>query len=198
VASIQLSANDMVRIGDWISMPKYNADGNVEVITLNTVKVRNWDKTISTIPTYALISESFSNWRGMVESGGRRIKRHINIDMKTITRISIAETKRLSSVFPILQPYLDEKRKENRTLTNIGTFRKYIELYLFENEIINKEMTFLIRQLQPTDKGLPLEIYEFSSDQRWIQYEGIQSDIFDHVLSVIKEFKLAVFQYPNA
>jgi len=198
VASIQLSANKMIKIGDWISMPKFNADGDVIQITLNTVKVRNWNKTIATIPTYKLISESFNNWQGMTESGGRRIKRHINIDMKTISKLYPVDIKNLRRDFPILEEYLAEKVKEGRRITNIGTFRKYVELYLHANDKIKKDLTFLVRQLQPTEKGLPIEIYVFSADQRWVYYEGIQADIFDHILSVVKDFDLDVFQYANS
>lgn len=209
VASIQLSANKMVNIGDWISMPSKGADGTVIDITLNTVKVQNWDKTISTIPTYALVSESFNNWKGMEESGGRRIKRHLNIDVKSIHFLSEKEIDAFSKV-RLISDYMKDKKEEiknqnpngdipanQRRLTNIGTFRKYVEAYLQENPKIHKDMTFLVRQLQPSEKGLPLEIYVFSNDQAWANYEAIQADIFDHILAIVPEFNLRVFQNPT-
>ncbi len=213
VASIQLSANNMLKIGDWITMPRYSADGTVMEITLNTVKVQNWDKTISTIPTYALVSDSFSNWRGMEESGGRRIKRSINIDMKSIKFCTKEMLDRFNKI-QYLREYTEKRKleieaynKENnidksivvngRNMTNIGTFRKYLEKYLYHHPKIHNDMTFLIRQLQPTDKGIPIEIYVFSNDQRWANYESIQADIFDHILAVIPEFDLRVFQSPS-
>ena len=213
VASIQLSANDMVRIGDWISMPKYGADGTVIEITLNTVKVQNWDKTISTIPTYNLVSESFSNWRGMEESGGRRIKRHINIDMKSVKFCDEKMLKKFSKIH-FLKDYIKKKNEEiqqyneklaidssqivnGRRLTNIGVFRKYLEQYLAHHPKIHNDMTFLVRQLQPTEIGIPMEIYVFSNDQKWANYEGIQADIFDHILASVHEFELNVFQNPS-
>lgn len=213
VASIQLSGNNMVKPGDWISMPKYNADGTVLEITLNTVKVQNWDKTIATVPTYAMVSESFNNWRGMEESGGRRIKRSLIIDMKSIHFCDDEMLDRFEKIRHI-SAYIKEKRQiikdENeklkeeakvranqRKLTNIGTFRIYIENYLKANPNIHQEMTFLVRQLPPTELGLPLEIYVFSKDQRWAFYEAIQADIFDHLLAIIPEFDLRVFQNPS-
>ncbi|MBN1181373.1 MAG: mechanosensitive ion channel family protein [Bacteroidales bacterium] len=213
VGGIQLSANDMVRLGDWISMPSRNADGDVIDISLNTVKVQNFDKTITTIPTYSMITESFTNWRGMSESDGRRIKRAINIDMQSVT---FCDDERINKFRKIhyLKEYIDSKLEElkkfnqannvddsvlvnGRRLTNLGTFRRYIEEYLSNHPKINTNMTFLIRQLQPTERGLPIEIYVFSSDKRWIQYEGIQADIFDHIIAVIPEFDLRVFQNPS-
>lgn len=213
VASIQLSANKMVNVGDWISMPKYNADGDVIDISLNTVKVQNWDKTIATIPTYALVSESFNNWKGMEDSGGRRIKRSINIDMNSVTFLDDAQIERLGN-FHLLKDYISNKQKEiaefnnslnlevgtvtnGRKMTNLGTFRKYLEEYLQHHPMISNEMTFLIRHLQPTDKGLPIEIYVFSKDQAWANYEAIQADIFDHTLAILPEFDLHVFQSPS-
>jgi len=213
VAGIQMSANQMVRIGDWIEMPKYGADGDVIDIALTTVKVRNWDKTVTTIPAYAMISDSFKNWRGMSESGGRRIKRAVYIDMTSIqfcTHQMLDKFKR----FQYITEYIERKRKElaeynavkqvddselvnGRRLTNIGTFRAYLVSYLRNHPKIHQDMTFLIRQLAPTDHGLPLEIYVFSNDQRWANYEAIQSDIFDHILSVIPEFELRIFQNPT-
>ncbi|BAX80777.1 mechanosensitive ion channel family protein [Labilibaculum antarcticum] len=209
VASIQLSANKMVNIGDWISMPSKGADGIVIDISLNTVKVQNWDKTISTIPTYALVSESFTNWKGMEDSGGRRIKRHLNIDVKSIHFLSDEEIEQFEKI-RLLKDYMIEKKKEiqtnnpegeipvnQRRLTNIGTFRKYVEAYLQDHPKIHNEMTFLVRQLQVSEKGLPLEIYVFANDQEWANYEAIQSDIFDHILSIVPEFNLRVFQNPT-
>lgn len=209
VASIQLSANKMVNIGDWISMPSKGTDGTVIDISLNTVKVQNWDKTISTIPTYSLVSESFSNWKGMEESGGRRIKRHLNLDVKSIHFLSEKEIEAFEKV-NLIKDYMIEKKDEIRSfnpegeipvnqkrLTNVGTFRKYVEAYLHSHPNIHTEMTFLVRQLQPTEKGLPLEIYVFSNDQAWANYEAIQSDIFDHILAIVPEFNLRVFQNPT-
>ncbi len=210
VAGIQLSANKMVAPGDWIEMPKYGADGDVLEVALTTVKVQNFDKTITTVPTYALISESFKNWRGMSESGGRRIKRAINIDMSSIRFCDDAMVERLSKIH-YMADYLAEKRREIETwnaghegepttslhprhLTNIGTFRAYIVAYLRHHPKIHPKLTFLVRQLAPTDHGLPIEIYVFSTDQNWINYEGIQSDIFDHLLAVVPQFGLRVYQ----
>jgi miniconductance mechanosensitive channel len=213
VASIQLSANKMVNVGDWISMPKYNADGDVIDISLNTVKVQNWDKTIATIPTYALVSESFNNWKGMEQSGGRRIKRSLNIDMNSVTFLDDSQIKKFRK-YHLLKDYVNKKEKEitefnksleleegtvtnGRKMTNLGTFRKYLEEYLHHHPLIHKDMTFLVRHLQPTDKGLPVEIYVFSKDQAWANYEAIQADIFDHVLAILPEFDLRVFQNPT-
>ncbi len=213
VASIQLSANDMVKPGDWIAMPSRGADGPVTDITLNTVKVRNWDKTVSTIPTYALVTESFVNWRGMEESGGRRIKRHINIDMKSVQFCNEEMIKKFMKIH-YLKDYIEQKREEirkfnetnnvdismlanGRRVTNLGTFRKYVEFYLKNHPKIHQGLTFLIRHLQPTDKGIPIEIYVFSNEQAWADYEEIQSDIFDHLIAVIPEFGLRVFQSPT-
>ncbi len=209
VASIQLSADKMVNIGDWISMPSKGTDGTVIDISLNTVKVQNWDKTISTIPTYSLVSESFSNWKGMEESGGRRIKRHLNLDVKSIHFLSEEEINSFEQI-KLIKDYLIEKKEEIRSfnpegeipvnqkrLTNVGTFRKYVEAYLQNHPKIHNDMTFLVRQLQPTEKGLPLEIYVFSNDQAWANYEAIQSDIFDHILAIVPEFNLQVFQNPT-
>lgn len=213
VAGIQLSANDMVGIGDWIEMPKYGADGDVVDVTLNTVKVQNWDKTITTIPAYALISDSFKNWRGMSESGGRRIKRSISIDMDSI-RFCTPEMLDRFETFGVISDYIKTKRAEieefnsrldadtsvvvnRRNLTNVGTFRAYIESYMRSHPKIHQSMTFLVRQLPPGEHGLPIEIYVFSNDQDWVNYEGIQSDIFDHLLAVVPMFDLAVFQNPS-
>jgi len=213
VAGIQLSANRMVAYGDWIEMPKYGADGEIIDIALTTVKVQNWDKTITTIPTYALISESFKNWRGMSESDGRRIKRSINIDMSTIEFCNQEMLDRFSKIQHI-SSYIETKKaqlQETNTsqkvddsslangvrMTNIGTFRAYIKAYLLHNPMINKEMTFLTRQLAPTVHGLPIEIYVFSKDKIWANYEDIQANIFDHILAVVPEFDLRVFQHPT-
>lgn len=213
VASIQLSANDMLKIGDWIEMPSHRADGNVIDITLNTVKVQNWDKTITTIPTYALVSESFNNWRGMEESEGRRIKRAIYIDVGSI-RFCTEEMLKRFHKFDLIKDYVISKEQEikqfnlerhiseedvisGRRQTNVGIFRKYLEVYLRSNPLINQEMTLLVRQLQPAEKGLPIEIYAFSKDKAWANYEALQADIFDHVLAVIPEFDLRIFQSPT-
>ena len=213
VASIQLSANEMVKIGDWIEMKSHGADGDVIDITLNTVKVQNWDKTISTIPTYALVSDSFNNWKGMKEAGGRRIKRSVYIDMSSIRFCDEAMLNRFKR-FDLIRDYVTEKEQEvrefneNRNLsdedrisgrgqTNVGIFRKYLEVYLREHPMVSKDLTFLVRQLQPTATGLPIEIYVFCTSTVWAVYEGVQSDIFDHVFAVIPEFELKVFQQPS-
>ncbi|MCB1020505.1 MAG: mechanosensitive ion channel [Bryobacterales bacterium] len=213
VAGIQLVAQDMVRPGDWIEMAKYGADGDVEEITLNVVKIRNFDKTVTTIPTYALISDAFRNWRGMQESGGRRIKRALSIDLNTIGFLDDERYKRLTGIKK-LRPYLEERRREialyneeygdadlspanGRRMTNIGAFRAYCQLYLREHPKIDTDMTFLVRQLAPTSTGLPIEIYVFSREQRWVQYEGIQADIFDHLIAVLPLFDLRAYQEPS-
>lgn len=213
VASIQLSANDMVRVGDWIEMPKYGADGDVIDVSINTIKVRNWDKTIASIPTYALVSDSFKNWRGMSESGGRRIKRSLFIDMNSISYCSTEMLERFEKI-SLLREYLQQKSQEiaaynathqaddtvmvnGRRQTNIGVFRAYAVAYLKNHPQIHQDMTFLVRHLQPTAQGLPLEIYVFSKDQVWANYEAIQADIFDHLLAAVPEFDLRIFQYPT-
>jgi miniconductance mechanosensitive channel len=213
VGGIQLSANNMLSPGDWITVPKYDADGTVIDVALTTVKVQNWDRTISMIPTYALISETFKNWRGMEESGGRRIKRSINIDMKSI-RFCTPEMLEKFRKYQYVMDYINQKEEEieqynkqhnidnsilvnGRRQTNIGVFRAYLASYLHNHPHVHDEMTFLIRQLQPTDKGIPIEIYVFSKLQEWGKYEDLQSDIFDHVLAVIPEFELRVFQSPS-
>ena len=213
VAGIQLSANRMVANGDWIEMPKYGANGDIIEIALTTVKVQNWDKTITTIPTYALITESFKNWRGMSESGGRRIKRSISMDINTIQFCTEEMLDRFSKI-QYISSYIEKKKIEmqeynkqeqvdnsslvnGRKMTNIGTFRAYVQAYLINHPMINKEMTFLIRQLAPTEHGLPIEIYVFSKDQDWANYESIQANIFDHILAVVPEFDLRVFQDPS-
>ncbi len=213
VAGVQLTANKMVAQGDWIEMPKYGADGDVIEVALTTVKVQNFDKTITTIPTYALISDSFKNWRGMKESGGRRIKRAVNIDINTIGFCTEEMLERFSRI-QYISDYIANKKKElaeynaahhvdesvpvnGRRLTNIGTFRAYVIAYLKNHPMINQEMTFLVRQLPPGEHGLPIEIYVFCKDQEWASYEAIQADIFDHILSVVPQFDLRVFQNPS-
>jgi len=213
VAGIQLSTNRMLSKGDWIEMPSYGADGDVIDIALTTVKVQNWDKTITTVPTHALISDSFKNWRGMSESGGRRIKRSAYIDMNTIKLCTHEMIERYSKIQHIAD-YLETKQKElrdwnekqgidetnivnGRRITNIGTFRAYLLAYLKNHPQINQEMTLLVRQLAPTPNGLPVEIYCFSGDQEWAAYESIQADIFDHILAVLPEFDLRTFQNPS-
>ncbi len=213
VASIQIAGNDMVRIGDWVSMPKYGADGDVLEINLTTVKVRNWDKTISTVPTYAFISDSFVNWRGMTNLGVRRIKRSINIDLQTVKFISPEMRERFLK-FERVRGFINERQKEidlynsenksdksvylnGRQMTNLGVFRRYAEAYLNEHPKIAKGETLMVRQMQPTEMGVPLEIYCFSADIEWLKYEGIQSDIMDHLLSAVSYFELAVFQRPS-
>ena len=210
VASIQVSLYNMVRVGDWITMPKYGLDGDVLDISINTVKVRNFDKTIVTVPTYALMSDGVQNWRGMQESGGRRIKRSIYIDLDTIKFCDQQMLNRLSKLY-FLQDYFPERIQEikqynqqygfddtspvnGRSLTNIGLFRVYIENYLRHSDKIHKKLTFLIRQLQPTETGLPLQIYVFTNDSNWVRYENIQSDIFDHLLASLQLFDLRTFQ----
>ncbi len=213
VAGIQISVNNMVQVGDWVEMPKYQADGDVIDVTLTTVKVQNWDKTVTTIPTYALISDSFKNWRGMTESGGRRIKRSICIDMNSVEFVDEELLNRFKR-YELLKPYVDEKVKEvesynqakkadlseminGRRITNVGTFRAYCVAYLRNRPDIHQGMTFLVRQLEPTPQGLPLQIYVFTKDIRWANYEGIQADIFDHLLAAIPQFNLKVYQQPS-
>ena len=213
VAGIQLIANKMVAPKDWIEMPKYGADGDVLEITLTTVKVQNFDNTITTIPTYALINESFKNWRNMNLSGGRRIKRYVNIDLGSIKFCSsemLEQFKRIQLISQYIQNrqeeilvynkkhQVDESTLVNgRRLTNIGVFRSYVEAYLRQHPMIHKDMTFLIRQLSPSENGLPIEIYVFCKDTNWTAYEAIQADIFDHILAVVSEFDLRVFQEPS-
>ena len=191
VAGVQLSANDMLRPGDWISMPKYGADGDVEEVTLTTVKVRNWDKTITTIPPYALVSDSFQNWRGMKESGGRRVKRSVYVDMRSITFCTdeqMAEFER--------RGWLEGVEREDKFVVNLHVFRNYLEDYLQHHPRVNSGMTIMVRQLQPTAQGLPLELYFFSDGTEWVPYEHLQSEIFEHVFAVMPTFGLRVFQSP--
>ena len=212
-AGIQLATNRMVQRGDWIEMPDFKADGDVVDISLMTVKVQNWDKTVSTIPTYALVSHSFKNWRGMSESGGRRIKRAIYIDMNSIKFCTPEQIERFGKIIH-LKDYVEQRTAEitaynrenniddseivnGRRLTNVGTFRAYVVGFLKNHPQVHQEMTFLVRQLAPTENGLPLEIYVFSKDQVWANYEAIQADIFDHLLAVAPQFGLHVFQRPT-
>ncbi len=213
VAGIQLSYNKMVGLGDWVEIPQHNADGDILEIGLTTVKVRNFDNTITTVPTQSLINESFKNWRGMQESRGRRIKRAIYIDINSITFCNEERLLRYSKI-DYINDYIESKKQEldeynaehigneeslvnGRRITNIGTFRAYILAYLRNNKYINKDLTLLVRQLAPTDAGLPLEIYTFSSEKNWIKYEAIQADIFDHLFAVAREFDLRIFQQPT-
>jgi len=213
VASVQISSSDIVRVGDWIEMPQLNADGDVIDIALHTVKVQNWDKTITTIPTKRFISDPFKNWRGMQESGGRRIKRSLLLDQTSISFLSPEQITRLQR-FLLLGQYLNSKQSEllswnsalaeasqepanTRRVTNIGTFRAYIEHYLRQHPGIHQEMTQLVRQMSPTADGLPLELYCFTNTIAWARYEAIQSDIFDHLLAILPEFGLRVFQHPS-
>jgi miniconductance mechanosensitive channel len=213
VASVQIRSNDMVRVGDWIEMPQLNADGDVIDVALHTVKVQNWDKTITTIPTKRLISESFKNWRGMQESGGRRIKRSLYLDQNSI-RFLDAEALQRMRAFNLLHDYLASKLAEidswnrrltdkglapvnSRRITNIGTFRAYVEQYLRHHPLIQQDMTLLVRQLAPGAHGLPIEIYCFTDTIKWAEYEAIQSDLFDHLLAILPQFELRVFQNPT-
>lgn len=191
VAGVQLSANDMLRPGDWIKMPKYGADGPVMEVTLTTVKVRNWDNTIVTIPPYVLVSDSFQNWRGMRESGGRRVKRSIPIDMNTVRFCTPEQMERFER-----QGWLEGLERTGKEEVNLYVFRHYMELYLRRNPRVNTELTLMVRQLQPTPQGLPLELYFFSVNKDWIPYERLQAEVFDHLLAVLPEFGLRVFQSP--
>ena len=210
VASVQLTAQDMVRVGDWIEMPQFGADGDVIDVQLHTVKVQNWDKTITTIPTHRLISDSFRNWRGMSETGGRRIKRALHFDLSSIRFMSDEEVARFKR-FNLLKDYIDEKfaaladynrnvevdaDANRRRLTNIGTFRAYVRNYLRNHPQIHKNLTLLVRQLPSGPQGLPLEIYCFTSTTAWADYEGIQADIFDHLVAIVPDFGLRLFQEP--
>jgi len=212
VASVQITAQDMVRVGDWIEMPQYGADGDVIDVQLHTIKVQNWDKTIVTIPTHKLVSESVKNWRGMSEAGGRRIKRSLFIDISTIRFLSdeeVSDFRRLS----LLVNYIDRKKKEladynadlehavdaevnHRRLTNVGTFRAYAFNYLKNHPKIRDDMTLMVRQLGSGPDGLPIEVYCFTNTTVWSEYEGIQSDIFDHLLAIVPEFSLKIYQRP--
>ena len=212
-AGVQLSSNDMLRVGDWIEMPQMGADGAVIDIALHTVKVQNWDKTITTIPTWRLMSESYRNWRGMSESGGRRIKRQLRIDSATVRFLSDADIDRLERI-ALLAPYLAAKRQavhsanaalgegaavpaNLRRLTNIGTFRAYVQAYLQAHPGVHQGMTLMVRMLEPTAEGVPLELYCFTATTAWVQYEAIQGDIFDHLLALLPEFDLRLYQSPT-
>ncbi len=213
VAGIQLAANKLVAIGDWIEMPEFGANGDVLEINLTTVKIQNWDKTITTVPTYALISQSFKNWRGMQESGGRRIKRAVYIDLSTV-KVCPREMLAQFSKIGYISDYIEQQKKElakhngghpdddlshinGERLTNIGLFRAYVTAYLKDHPKINQDMTLMVRQLDPTDHGLPVEIYAFCKDKAWSHYEMVQSDIFDHILTIVPEFELELFQHPS-
>lgn len=213
VSGVQLSANDMLKVGDWIAMPKYGADGTVVEVTLNTVKVRNWDNTITTIPPYLLVSESFQNWRGMQESGGRRVKRSVNIDMTSVRFCTPEMLDRyrkiqllsdyIEQTEQMLRSYNEERGIDNSILvngrrqTNLGVFRAYLTAYLRSLPAVNQSLTVMVRQLQPTEYGLPMELYFFSSLKDWVSYEKVQADVFDHVLAIVPEFGLRVFQSPQ-
>jgi miniconductance mechanosensitive channel len=213
VSGIQLSANKMLKVGDWIAMPKYNADGTVIEVTLNTVKVRNWDNTIITIPPYALVSDSFQNWRGMQESGGRRVKRSVNIDMNSVKFCTPEMLEKYRKIHllrdyiniteDVVKKYNEDNSIDNSVLvngrrqTNLGVFRAYLTQYLKNLPEVNQELTCMVRQLQPTDHGIPVELYFFSAIKEWVIYEGVQADVFDHVLAIIPEFDLSVFQSPS-
>lgn len=214
VGGLQLIFNKMVSIGDWISMPKFGADGTILEINLTTVKVQNWDKTIVTIPTYSLISDSFQNWKGMEKSGGRRIKRHVNINMDSI-RFCTQEMLDKFGQIDILKEYVINTQKQvedynskhninpkilvnGRRQTNIGIFQEYLRRYLTNRSDINKNMTFMVRQKQPSEKGIPIEVYVFTKTIKWIEYERIMADIFDHILAVVPEFDLKIYQFPTS
>ncbi|MDM3562916.1 mechanosensitive ion channel [Proteus vulgaris] len=213
VAGIQLSANNMISLGDWLEMPKYGADGAVIDISLTTVKVRNWDNTVTTIPTYSLISDSFKNWQAMTKSGGRRIKRSLSLDINSIHFLDKKQIDDLEKAH-LLAPYIKNKESEindfnatlgnesqvplnQRAMTNIGTFRAYVEAYLKNHPNVHKQMTIMVRQLAPTSDGLPIEIYAFTNTTVWVQYEAIQSDIFDHIFAILPQFGLRVHQSPT-
>jgi len=214
VASIQVSINDIVRIGDWITFSKYGADGTVTEINLATVKVQNWDMTYTTIPTYSLISDSFQNWRGMQESSGRRIKRAVYIkqnSVKFLTEDDLKELKRIQLVAPYIEHMEKEVVRSNRrhevdqsiainglNQTNLGVFRKYIDAYLYENPAINKDLFLMVRHLPPTSQGIPIEVFCFSNDKRWENYEHIQADIFDHIIAAVPFFDLEIFEEPSS
>ena len=211
VSSIQINSNNLFKIGDWIEAPQFEADGDVIDIALHTIKIQNWDKTISIIPTHKLVESSFKNWRGMTESGGRRIKRSINIDLnsikfcddklidyfRSVTIISEYVNSKISEINDYNSSINKESIINGRALTNIGTYRAYIKAYLKNNKYIHNNMTFLVRQLSPTEKGLPIEIYVFSNNTNWVEYEEIQSDIFDHLLAALNQFDLKIYQHPS-
>ena len=191
VAGVQLSLNDMLRPGDWIAMPKYGADGDVIEVSLTTVKVQNWDKTITTIPPYALVSDSFQNWRGMQESGGRRVKRAVYLDMRSIQFCTDEQIKEFEA-----KGWLEGIERADDMPVNLHVFRNYLEKYLRNHPRVNQDMIIMVRQLQPTVEGLPLELYFFSDGTAWIQYEQLQSEIFEHVFAILPTFGLRIFQSP--
>ncbi len=192
VAGVQLAANDMVRPGDWIEMPKYGADGDVIEVSLTTVKVRNWDKTITTVPPYALVNDSFQNWRGMFDTGGRRVKRSINVDMRSIRFCTAEEMEQYRK-----QPWMEGYEETGNEVVNLHLFRQYITYYLRHHSKVHQDMLILVRQLQPTAYGLPLELYFFSADTAWIKYEDLQSEVIEHVLAIAQQFDIEVFQSPT-
>ncbi len=192
VAGIQLTANDMVRPGDWITMPKYGADGDVLEVSLTTVKVRNWDKTITTVPPYALVNDSFQNWRGMFDIGGRRVKRSINIDMHTVRFCTEEEMAYFKQ-----QPWMEGFEETGKEEVNLYIFRHYLDYYLRHHPKVNQDMIMLVRQLQPTAQGMPIELYFFSANTMWVKYEALQAEVFDHVLAIVHQFGLKVFQSPT-
>ncbi|MDZ7756797.1 mechanosensitive ion channel family protein [Rhodohalobacter sp.] len=214
VASVQLTSNDLIRVGDWIDMPQFDANGDVIDIALNTVRVQNWDKTISVIPTHKFLEHSFRNWRGMQESGGRRVMRSIKIDISTVRFLTFNEIQKLKKSH-LLSKYMEEKMMEigeynekhlkgytstltnGRWLTNIGTFRRYVIEYLKNHPNARQDMTMIVRQLEATETGLPLQIYFFTNTTAWVEYEGIQSDVFDHLLAIAPEFGLKIYQQPT-
>ena len=192
VAGIQLTANDMVRPGDWITMPKYGADGDVMEVSLTTVKVRNWDKTITTVPPYALVNDSFQNWRGMFDIGGRRVKRSIHIDMNTVRFCTEEELAHFKQ-----QPWMEGFEETGKEEVNLYLFRHYLDYYLRHHPKVNQDMIMLVRQLQPTEHGMPIELYFFSANSAWVKYEALQAEVFDHVLATVHRFGLKVFQSPT-
>ena len=192
VAGIQLTANDMVRPGDWITMPKYGADGDVMEVSLTTVKVRNWDKTITTVPPYALVNDSFQNWRGMFDIGGRRVKRSIHIDMNTVRFCTEEELAHFKQ-----QPWMEGFEETGKEEVNLYLFRHYLDYYLRHHPKVNQDMIMLVRQLQPTEHGMPIELYFFSANTAWVKYEALQAEVFDHVLATVHRFGLKVFQSPT-
>lgn len=213
VASVQISANDMVRVGDWIEMPKFNADGSVVAMNLNTVKISNWDKTVTSVPTYYFITDSFKNWRGMQESGGRRIKRAIHINIRSIKFVAPEMRERFKKYY-LIRDFVERRQEEiaaynrehdidttalinGRRMTNIGVFRHYTQAFLNNHKNIRKDMTLMVRQLPPDDRGVPIEVYCFTSTVVWAEYEEIQSDIFDHLFAAAKHFELEIFQAPS-
>lgn len=192
VAGIQLTAHDMLRPGDWITVPKYGADGDVMEVSLTTVKVRNWDKTITTVPPYALVNDSFQNWRGMFDIGGRRVKRSVNIDMNSVRFCTPGEWKRYAQ-----EPWMEGYECTGKQEVNLSLFRHYVLHYLRSHPKVNQNLIMVVRLLQPTPHGIPVEIYFFSADTAWLRYEAIQAEVFEHVLAVVQKFGLTIFQSPS-